>query len=456
MTEKFEDQGGLATSDPNRVARWITSRVMSALFTDKRINKRRAKVERARLKKKHPHQVEYFHHVDDGYSHLAAQVLVKVAERYEIEVICHLVSSAVGKNVAEPEMLARLSRYDARQIAPDYGLNFPEHVNAPSPNQVKKAQGILAAVGVAERVSIVGAVSCALWQDDALELDRLAAVFGCASDTEIEAALAAGNSRRSRLKHYSGAMFFYGGEWYWGVDRLHHLEQRLTELGADRNGDAPMVAPRQEPNWGSIRDNGSLTLEVYVSLRSPYSAVIFDRAVTLAKNSGVTLSVRPVLPMVMRGVPATPEKGMYIFMDAAREARVLGVDYGHFSDPIGEPARQCYSLYPWAVAEGKGTELISSFLRHAFALGVSTLSARGLRKVVESAGLDWSQARTHLNRDGWQPLLEENRLAMYEAGLWGVPSFRLLDSNGATIVALWGQDRLWVIAREIRKKMQSH
>lgn len=454
MTEKFDDQGGFATSDPNRLVRWISSWVMSRMFTIKRVNKRRAVAERARRKQKLPHTIEYFHQVDDPYSYLAAQLLVKMADRYDIELICHLVSQSVGKDVAEPEMLARLSRYDAHQIAPDYGLEFAEHNDALDPEHIKKAQGILAAASGVKRVSAFDSVSRALWSSDASELDRLAADLGRASEAEVDATLALGNARRGKLKHYSGAMFYYGGEWYWGVDRLHHLEQRLAELGLDRHDGAPLLAPRQEPNWGGVRSDGSLTMEIYASLRSPYSAVIFDRAVQLAKDSGVTLKMRPVLPMVMRGVPATPIKGLYIFMDAAREARALGVDYGNFSDPIGEPARRCYSLYPWAVTQGKGTELISSFLRHAFALGVDTLADKGLKKVVEAAGLDWQVAKGHLGETGWESLLEENRVAMYGAGCWGVPSFRLLDSNGVPIVSLWGQDRLWVVAREIRKQLQ--
>lgn len=50
-------------------------------------------------------------------------------------------------------------------------------------------------------------------------------------------------------------------------------------------------------------------------------------------------------------------------------------------------------------------------------------------------------------------MLEQNRLAMYEAGLWGVPSFRLLDENGEQLLALWGQDRLWLFAREIQRQL---
>ena len=52
-----------------------------------------------------------------------------------------------------------------------------------------------------------------------------------------------------------------------------------------------------------------------------------------------------------------------------------------------------------------------------------------------------------------QRLLEENRLAMYDAGLWGVPSFRLLNARGEPVLALWGQDRLWLFAREIQRQL---
>ena len=53
----------------------------------------------------------------------------------------------------------------------------------------------------------------------------------------------AGNNLRSKLGHYSGAMFYYEGEWYWGVDRLYHLEARLKSLGADKSPDQPPLYP---------------------------------------------------------------------------------------------------------------------------------------------------------------------------------------------------------------------
>ncbi|MDG2080083.1 MAG: DsbA family protein, partial [Pseudomonadales bacterium] len=264
-----------------------------------------------------------------------------------------------------------------------------------------------------------------------------------------------GTKRRAALKHYSGAMFYFGDEWYWGVDRLYHLEKRLASLGVDRNPGQALLVDRPPLDAGQLKDNGSLTLEVYPSLRSPYTAISIDRAVKLALDAGVKLVVRPVLPMIMRGVPATREKGMYIFMDAAREANAAGTPYGNFSDPIGEPVRRAYSLYSWADEQGKGAEFISSFLSCAFAQGVNTNRESGLKKVVEQAGLDWNSAKELVGKPGWEHALEKNRQAMYEAGLWGVPSFRLLDENGEQVLALWGQDRLWLFAREIQRLLAS-
>jgi 2-hydroxychromene-2-carboxylate isomerase len=39
-----------------------------------------------------------------------------------------------------------------------------------------------------------------------------------------------------------------------------------------------------------------------------------------------------------------------------------------------------------------------------------------------------------------------------ELGLWGVPSFRLRGAGGEPDLCVWGQDRLWLIAAEIRRR----
>jgi 2-hydroxychromene-2-carboxylate isomerase len=450
MSEQFKEQGGAATMDPSALMRWLTSMFMNRVVSTKRLEKKRIKAEKHRQANNQPHVVEYFHQVDDGYSHLAAQALGALTERYNIDLQCHLVSGPIGENAPEPDLLIDLSRYDASKIAPYYGLVFPQNRDAPSAKLLEMTKSILAGFSSQDFVTHTATVGNALWSGSETVLQALAEQFGSTTDSEVKAKHDLGNARRGSLKHYSGAMFYYGGEWYWGVDRLYHLEQRLHALGADRNPDTPKIMPKQDVSVGKLRDNGSLTLELFGSVRSPYTAIVFDRVLALAETTGVTLNVRPILPMVMRGVSATREKGIYIFTDAAREARASNVPYGDFYDPIGEPARRCYSLYPWACSQGKGNALLSSFLSAAFAQGINTNNDRGLRQVVENAGLDWASAKQIVGQDGWQEILEDNRLAMYDSGLWGAPSFRLLDADKNVVLALWGQDRLWLFEREIQ------
>ena len=455
MAEKFENQGGFATSEPPALFRWAASKFVTRMASEASLQRRRRQVEKRRARANEPFCVEYFHQLDDGYSHLAAQLLAPMLERYDVELRVHLVSEDVGPNLPEPDLLRALSRYDAAQVAPHYGLRFPAEGKPPGPEMLERAGGLLAAADDEAMPSLIDKVSEALWSGDEGALRSLAEEQAVSSPDQLKARIEQGNARRAALGHYSGAMFFFGGEWYWGADRFYHLENRLIELGRSRDPSAPRLCPRPEIEVGPLKDDGSLTFEIYPSLRSPYTAVIFETALRLAESTGVRAVIRPVLPMVMRGVPATRQKGQYIFKDAAREARALGLDFGRFYDPIGEPVRRAYSLYPWAAEQGRGADLLSSFLRRAFYEGVNTNTDRGLQRVVEQAGLSWEEARTRVGGPGWEEELEQNRLTMYAFGSWGVPSFRLLDARGEPVLALWGQDRLWLFAREIQRLLRS-
>ena len=442
---QFSDQGGAATMDPSRLRRWVTSRLLSSAMAERGVLTQRRQAEQHRLASGEPHRVEYFHQVDDPYSALMAQMLGALVTRYDIDLSIHLVEGPSGKNVSDLSQLLAYARRDAANIAPAYGLWFPEQAAAPELTLIDRVQRMLAAQPADNMLTLLPLVTDALWRADGIALAELEKQYGTADAGAAQMCLSTGNARRKALGHYSGAMVFYAGEWYWGIDRLCHLETRLTALGADKKAGNPTLAPRPGLTLKPRPWAHDLTLEVFPSLRSPYTAMIFERAVALAHSSGVNLNVRPVLPMVMRGVPATREKGMYIFSDVGREARLQGAPIGRFYDPIGEPVRRCYALYPWAESRGRGAELVASFLRHAFLLGVNTASTGALRRVVEAAGLNWHEARRQ-GTDEWEQVVETNRQIMYRSGLWGVPSFRLITSSGNELLATWGQDRLWLVA----------
>lgn len=401
-----------------------------------------------------PHRVRYFHQVDDPYSHLAAQALAPLCEGYGIELEPWLVRPETGANIPEPELLATLAQRDCATVAPHYGLEFDSPSERPSPAAIGAVESALAGT-LAREPSAFGAhavtLGRALWSGDAHAQAAPLATDGRATEAETRAALEAGSALRRKLGHYSGAMFEYAGEWYWGVDRLHHLEARLAALGAARR-DGPRF-PRPGIPMDPAPNARALRLEIFASLRSPYSAIGLEPALELAQRTGVPHVLRPVLPMVMRGVPVPRGKAMYIVLDTHREAACLGMPFGRLLDPVGEPVRRGFSLWPWAREQGRGDAYFAAFLRAAFAEGIDTSREAGLRRVVERAGLDWSEAKQQLGAPGWEAELEENRLAMLnELGSWGVPSFRLRGPGSEPDLCLWGQDRLWLLAREIQRR----
>jgi 2-hydroxychromene-2-carboxylate isomerase len=409
-----------------------------------------------------PHALDFFHQVDDPYSHLALEAISPMLSRYEIEIRFHLTSQTDRDHAPEPELLSDYARRDCAAVAPYYGLEFPADSKPPYKADVATVEHLLAGLtcevnsdscGDSRFLEIAQQAGRALWQSDRDALERLTENIPQATDDEVKTAIDGGNELRSRRRHYSGGMFWYAGEWYWGVDRLYHLEGRLIELGAARSSGTEVRFARPPLDPGSIQNDGRLTLEIFPSLRSPYTAMIFERSLELAKSVAVPVTLRPVMPMVMRGVPAPPAKGLYIMLDALREASQIGAPFGNMYDPIGSAVERAFAIWPYAREKGRGAEFIAAFLRAAFVKGRPTGTIAGLRQVVEEAGLSFDEARAALEKDDWREELEANRLTMYEEmGLWGVPSYRLCE-EGKPDFSVWGQDRLWLVAAEIRRRL---
>ncbi len=437
------------------LSRRIAPVVVETLTSPRTRKARRWWVEQRRRLSGEPHRVRYFHQLDDPYSQLAAEALPELLARYDVVLEPHLVGPPSDAAAPERERLAAFGRWDAADVAPGYGLEFPPGAAAPAPEAVELAARTLApALATGAFAALAARVGDALWRGDRNRLAALGREAGVTDLAAARAALEAGTRLREQLGHYLGGMFHYGGEWYWGVDRLHHLERRLRALGLARKPGESWIAPRPNPSREPVpASRERLALEYYPSLRSPYTGIVMDRVLELPRRLPIDLVLRPVLPMVMRGLPVPREKQLYIMFDTKREAEDAGVAFGRLCDPVGRPVERCFSLYLWARERGRAAELLRSFTQAAFAEGVDTGSDAGLRHVVERAGLAWDEAQAHLDREGWRDELEANREQLFALGLWGVPSFRLLGRPGEPDYATWGQDRLWRVEQEIRRRL---
>jgi 2-hydroxychromene-2-carboxylate isomerase len=431
------------------------SPVISGLVTGPRVrDARRAVAETVRRVLGRPHEIDYFHQVDDPYSELAAQVLGRLVDRYDVLMRPYLVRPPADEAAPERALLEAFARKDAADVAPAYGLAFPRLESQPAPELAWLAARMLAGAGREAFVARAADVGHALWSGDGGKLQQMASGLPPADEELTASLIAEGTGRRRRFGHYLGATFHYGGEWYWGVDRLHYLEARLSALGAARARAAgPIVAPPVVDPSPSPHAGAPLVLEFFPSLRSPYSYLAMERVFALPARHPVEVRIRPVLPMVMRGLPVPLAKRLYILRDAKREADRLGIPFGRISDPVGRPIERAFGLYRWARAEGRAADFLLAFCRAAMGEGIDLGSDAGLRRVVEDAGLSWEAADAHGEDAGWREELEENRRAMFAAGLWGVPSFRLLGRGAEPDFCTWGQDRIWLVEQEIRRRV---
>ena len=451
MLEPEKNPNSSLMVDPPFWMRHVIHHFIGRTIDPARTQKQRDRAEAARRRASAPHVVAYFHQIDDPYCALTAQVLAKFAERYDIELKPHLVRAAGGADQPYLDKLAVWSRRDVGHIAPHYGLAFPSEAPAvPEHSLQMRAARILAGMPEQSFIDNIDTVTGAVWSGDESALAPYTDQE--ASDSDAVASLETGAARLKKMGHYSGGCFYYGGEWYWGVDRLFYLEERLRDLSVCKEPDAAYLAPRPDIDVSGV-DARNLTLDFYPSLNSPYTSIIFDRTIALKDACGIEFNHKPVLPMIMRGVPASQAKARYIMFDTKREGDFLGVPFGPVWTPIGTPVRKLYSLLPWAKAQGKDVGLLSAALSCSFSGNVPLHQSRGLRKAVEMAGLDWAEAQTHIGEEAWKAMVESYQDDMVEGlGLWGVPSFKLSGPDGEPDLAVWGQDRLWLIAAEIRRR----
>ena len=384
--------------------------------------------------------IEYFHDASDPYSHLVAQILPVLKARYDIEITPRLVPPPPDWAAPDRQKLIDWSRRDAAHLAQRAGLKYSDPGTQPSPERLAEAQSAFAgAISDGRFIEEAAAIGSWLWTG-----------VGSLPDGSSDPAplLAEGEARREALSHYLAGTLHYEGEWYWGVDRLHHLERRLQSLGAAQNKDDTALIfappPLLETPPSSPAGNGP-DLHYYLSFRSPYTYIAAERVKALAEAYGATLKVRFVLPMVMRGMQVPRMKGLYILKDTAREAQRLAIPFGKVADPVGTPVERGYAILPIAIEQGKGFDFALSFMRGVWAEGIDAGSDKGLRQITERAGLDWNAAKDLIGGDHWKAEAEANRTEMMSLGLWGVPSFRVGET------AVWGQDRLWVIENVLRQ-----
>lgn len=374
-------------------------------------------------------ELELYYEAGDPHSQLCAALARRLLPQLTVPLRIRLVPAPDAQTYPEEARQRAFAYTDAVRIAACHGL----------PPPLALADGPRAALQA--RLAAAGDDAAAFL---AAEQDALHAIAGgeplagpVTSAEHIRDLLDAHARRRRRLGHYLPAMWQYRGEWFWAMDRLDFLAARLAAAGVRRETGA--LSPRDASRLAAQADTGA-PLEFWFSFRSPYS---YLAAVELLRrrrhDARGRLEVRPVLPMVMRGLPVPRVKRLYIVRDNQRCADALGIPFGHIHDPVGDGVLRLLTVFPYGADADTQLRYCAIAGQTVWAEGLDVRRDDVLRTVLTRCGLDWDAARRKLAQGFDTRQAEANREALFDAGLWGVPSFRL----GSFVT--WGRDRLWMI-----------
>ena len=426
-------------------------------------NLRRRRGERRRVAKKQPHKIIVYLRLNDPHSYLLLQVLQGFAQRYPVSFDFRTLFNLQEDMYPAPALWQGNAFVEGAHLAQLYKLRFPSEAprgSEGSEESENRAMQLTAQLlhwelqpGYLENAL---QLFDAYWQGQNDVLDKIVDSNISHNEECYRQHLQANEAQLKQQGHYLCGMLHYGGEWYWGLNRLEFLEMRFNEMGLQQDQSSAIEFDRGHRGFcsqslshsrGDYGEGALKPITMYWSVRSPYSYLALVRARQLADHYQVPLEVKPVLPMVMRRMQMPSTKSGYIAADVKREADKYGIPFGRIADPLGAGVERCYALFAYAQSHGLGLSFLQSCAEGIWAEGVLSESDSGMQQLVERAGLDWSQARPLLNDDSWRLWAQDNLAELYGQSLWGVPSLVYGETK------VFGQDRLDCIEQAIIKDL---
>ena len=215
----------------------------------------------------------------------------------------------------------------------------------------------------------------------------------------------------------------------------------------------------------SAPSQGSLSIDLFWSFRSPYSYLATPRLVALAAEHDLEIVVRPVRPIAVRDPEffrrANPLWAPYLLRDTHRIAEFLGLGFGWpRPDPVVQdfanrriPQEQPYihrltRLGTEAARRGRGLPFLDQVSRLIWGGRVAGWhEGVHLAEAARRAGLDLAEldAAIVARQAELDATIEQNEKALEQAGHWGVPTMVFQGEP------FFGQDRIELLVWRLKK-----
>lgn len=185
-----------------------------------------------------PHTITVYIRINDPYSYLLLQKLQYLVQTFKVSLEFKTVLHLQSIMYPERALWDKNAFIDGQHLAQQHQLNYPQH--PPSDCHYHFSDNELTAqllswehqAGFLERAL---SLFHAFWHNNLQKLKQIISIEVSKDVTLYQSQLHRNEQDLAKYGHYLSATLHYGGEWYWGVDRLYHLKQRLQKLSLNTN-----------------------------------------------------------------------------------------------------------------------------------------------------------------------------------------------------------------------------
>lgn len=379
-----------------------------------------------------------FHRIDDPYSYLLIHYLHQNQHKIKIPIVYKTIFHLDEVTNPEPLKASQYALEDAKRLTQHYGFDIA-FKRAPNELLSLKTNRLLTHFdNQTHCIDEIHGIYQAIWSNSGQDFDSISEQFPALSPLRCNQNLVENKIQLKKLGHYMSAMLYYGGEWYWGIDRMGYLLARLDpdcqSIYQDILDEKHSIisTPSKHPDHLN-------NLDCYFSFRSPYSYLAIKKLEDLRKKYPIQVTIKPVLPMVMRGFKVPWSKKSYIVKDCLREARRYGIPFGHIRDPLGDGIQRCIQFFYFAEHKGLSFEYTALISTAIWSQAADVSQDKIFKNILGQLQLSWHEAIEWIAKNPKMEQCHFNRNKLNRLQLWGVPSFDIMG------LQFWGQDRLWMI-----------
>ncbi|KAF2169738.1 hypothetical protein M409DRAFT_64765 [Zasmidium cellare ATCC 36951] len=264
------------------------------------------------------------------------------------------------------------------------------------------------------------------------------------------------------------------GRLYWGQDRMHIIEAVLVALNEGRNGDSlgkistDLGTLLPKCTRGGIPDGEEVKLEFWYDFSSPWAFLGWTQLQRLRRQFGERLEIvmKPfLLGILFReiGAPNTPSTAVSVqklnysnldHSDWVRWWNAVNEQNGRPDQPIDFYWADIFPIRTPTVLRAAIAEpaLVAPLYRACWERNLNMSSDEVLAQVITEAGHDAKAILSKANSDAVKKDLRARTAEAKEAGLCGVPTYRVFRRKAGSVEEwrqtgdlVWGQDEVSVV-----------